>query len=59
MINAHDVPAWLDVLAWISILLGVVSAIVIGIDILSGERQKMAVMNLVWPITGLYFGPVT
>jgi hypothetical protein len=58
MINAHDVPAWFDVLAWLSILLGVLSAIVIGIDILSGKRQKMAVMNLVWPITGLYFGPI-
>jgi hypothetical protein len=33
-----------------------VSAIAIGIDVLSGRRQKLAVMNLVCPITGLYFG---
>ncbi len=53
MINAHAVPVWLDVLAWVSIALGIVSAIVIAVDILSGRKQKMAIMNLVWPITGL------
>jgi hypothetical protein len=33
--------------------LGYVSAIVIALDIFAGRRQKMAIMNLVWPITGL------
>jgi hypothetical protein len=41
-----------------SIVLSILSALVIAIDILRGRRQKMAVMNFVWPITGLYFGPV-
>src|SRR3954471_10472643 len=47
MINARAVPGWLDVLAWVSIALGIVSAVVIAFDILSGRKQKMAIMNLV------------
>ena len=34
------------------------SALAIGLDILvRGYRQRMAVMEAVWPITALYFGP--
>lgn len=40
---------------WLSVLL---SAFLILIDILAGRRQHMRVMNVVWPITGLYAGPL-
>ncbi|HEX3727822.1 MAG TPA: DUF4396 domain-containing protein [Pirellulales bacterium] len=41
-----------------SLIVGVLSSIVILGDILAGHRQHMAVMNVVWPITGLYAGPL-
>jgi Domain of unknown function (DUF4396) len=28
------------------------------VDIVAGRRQKMPVMNYVWPIAALYFGPI-
>jgi hypothetical protein len=49
---------WLVVLACISLGLAGTCALVIAIDLLSGHRQHMAVMNLVWPITALYGGPI-
>ncbi len=48
---------WLIVLAWISLALAFASAIVIVIDLI-GHRQQMWIMNLVWPITALYAGPL-
>ena len=48
---------WLTLLAELALAVGVLSALVIAGDIVAGHRQPMAVMNLVWPITGLYFGP--
>jgi hypothetical protein len=49
---------WLPILAWASVALGILSALVILADILAGRRQHMAVMNVVWPVTGLYAGPL-
>ncbi len=37
---------------------GLVAALVIALDILAGRRQKMQIMNVVWPLTGLWSGPV-
>jgi Domain of unknown function (DUF4396) len=50
-------PEWLHLLAWI--YLGLCSALALGMifDIVR-QPQKMWVMNLVWPITAMYFGPV-
>ena len=42
----------------ISLALGVLSSIIIIIDILNGHPQKMKIMNVVYPITGLYAGPL-
>jgi hypothetical protein len=54
-----DVPAWVDAVAWIALGLGTGSALVIAVDIATAERrQAMPIMNVVWPVTGLYFGPV-
>jgi hypothetical protein len=50
--------AWLAV-GWAAVAVGVVSAIAIAWDIaVRGYRQHMAIMNWVYPITGLYWGPV-
>ncbi len=51
------VPAWLQVLAIASLLVGFASAVAIAVDLVR-RPQPMAIMNAVWPITGLYFGPV-
>jgi hypothetical protein len=52
-------PHWLMVVSWIALALGFGSALVIIVDeFLLGHRQHMAVMNLVHPITALYWGPV-
>jgi hypothetical protein len=51
-------PEWLTAVAWVSLGLGVLSALVILGDILAGHRQHMGVMNVVWPVTGLYAGPL-
>jgi len=58
VINGRSIPAWMTALAWTSLAIGLICATVIAVDIFAGRRQKMAVMNLVWPITALYFGPV-
>lgn len=50
---------WLNVLAIISLSLGAASASIIAFDILSlGRRQSMRVMDLVWPVTALWSGPL-
>jgi hypothetical protein len=35
-----------------------VSAVIIAVDIANGRHQHMAIMNVVWPITALYGGPL-
>lgn len=53
------IPAWLTALAWISLALGFATAAVVVVDIYLGHhRQPMGVMEAVWPVTGLYFGPL-
>jgi hypothetical protein len=48
-------PIWLHVLAIVSLISGVATAVVIAVDV--GRRpQHMAVMNVVWPVTALYGG---
>ncbi len=48
----------LQTIATISIIIGFICLLVILIDILAGHKQHMMVMNFVWPITGLYAGPL-
>ncbi len=47
---------WLYWVAVASLALGLLSAMVMTADILAGHRQKMRIMNVVWPVTGLYAG---
>lgn len=51
-------PTWIDDLASTSIILCAFCAALIILDIASGNRHKMRVMNWVWPLTALYLGPV-
>ena len=44
----------LHIISIISLITGGICFLVILIDILSGHRQKMMIMNFVYPITGLY-----
>ncbi len=48
----------LEIIAIISLILAGLSALVILYDIyIAGNRQKMGIMEVVWPVTALYFGP--
>lgn len=49
-------PLWLTVIAWISLGLSVGSALIVLVDIVRGHKQKMAIMDWVWPLTPLYLG---
>jgi hypothetical protein len=52
-------PTWLTVLAWISIATGFVCAGLIVLDVfVRGYRQRVWIMNVVWPLTALYSGPL-
>jgi len=52
-------PTWLTALAWTALALAFTSSALIGYDILvRGYRQRMPIMEIVWPVTALYFGPV-
>jgi hypothetical protein len=51
-------PQWLTILAMTSLVIAGACAVVIVVDILRGHPQHMAIMNLVWPITALYGGPL-
>ena len=53
-----DFPGWLEALAIASLAVGALCAVVIGAMLIIGPRQRMAVMNLVWPLTALYAGPL-
>jgi hypothetical protein len=50
---------WLTALAWAALAVAFVSAALISYDIYCRHhRQRMPVMEAVWPVTALYFGPI-
>lgn len=50
---------WFSVLAALAVASGILCALVVALDIaVLGHRQRMRVMELVWPITALYSGPI-
>lgn len=54
----HEPPAWMTWLAWASLAVAALSAADVLVDIyVRRRRQHMAVMEAVWPVTALYFGP--
>ncbi len=55
----HTPPEWLHVLAWLSLATAFACALVIAFDILVRRyRQPMRIMEVVWPVTALYLGPL-
>lgn len=44
-------------IAWISLAIATACMLLIAIDLLAGNRQAMAIMNVVWPVTALWAGP--
>jgi hypothetical protein len=55
----HTQPSGaLELVAWASLGLAAISASIIVVDIARDHRQKMAVMNIVYPVSALYWGPV-
>lgn len=50
-------PEWLTLLSVASLALAGICAIIIAADLLRNP-QKMWIMNIVWPITALYAGPL-
>jgi hypothetical protein len=52
------VPHWLVVLSWAGVAFGVASALVVAVDLLVANRQAMWIMNVVWPVTALWAGPL-
>jgi hypothetical protein len=52
-------PQWLETLGWISLAMAFAGAAYILFDIfVLGHRQKMWIMEVVHPVTALYFGPL-
>src|SRR5438309_2938894 len=52
-------PTWLIWASWASLAVALLCAADILLDIYGrGRRQRMPVMEAVWPVTALYFGPV-
>ncbi len=48
----------LRAIAIVCLIVGGMSALIIVLDTLAGHPQQMWIMNLVWPITALYAGPL-
>lgn len=52
-------PAWLTVVSWVYIGVGLSCALVILYDAFGrGYRQRIGSMEAVWPITAIYSGPL-
>jgi hypothetical protein len=52
-----EIPNWLHILAIVSLALSALCALIVILDIFS-HRQHMWIMNIIWPITALYSGPI-
>lgn len=50
-------PEWLTILSIVSLCVAAICAVIIAVDLLS-HPQKMWIMNVVWPVTALYAGPL-
>lgn len=51
------IPAWLQVISWLWIAICIVSAVVVFSQTVR-KPQRMWIMDVVWPITCLYMGPI-
>ncbi|MFC5526334.1 DUF4396 domain-containing protein [Rhodanobacter ginsengisoli] len=51
-------PVWLTAMTVVALATAMTCTLWITLDIVRGHRQRMWIMNLVWPITALYAGPL-
>lgn len=51
-------PAWIHTLSIFSLVIAGLCALWIVADLLMGHKQHMWIMNIVWPISALYAGPL-
>lgn len=52
-------PSWLEAISVVYVPLSIASALLVLADIfLAARRHHMAIMDAVWPLTMLYWGPV-
>lgn len=42
----------------VSLIIAGICALIVLVDIFSGHKQKMWIMDIVWPVTALYAGPL-
>ncbi|ASK62013.1 hypothetical protein CFK37_07490 [Virgibacillus phasianinus] len=45
----------LETVSWVAIALGILQTAIITIDVIRHPQKMMPIMNIVWPLTGLYF----
>jgi hypothetical protein len=58
-IFGNSIPAWIQIVAYAYLSIGFASALYIIWDIMRRHHhQEMPVMNIVWPITAWYLGPL-
>jgi hypothetical protein len=53
---SDPVQAWLHPLSWVTVLLGIISFVVVAVDIARRAPPPMTVMRYVWPINALWAG---
>ena len=54
-----DVPGWLTALSWVFVAVTVTCAALIAFDVFArGHRQPTRTMDIVWPVSALYLGPL-
>jgi Domain of unknown function (DUF4396) len=51
--KVQQMAQWLIIVSWVAVVLGLLTALAIAFDVTS-HPQHMKIMNVVWPITGLY-----
>jgi hypothetical protein len=51
------IPPWLHILSIAALLLGLFCALMVAIDV-TRHHQHMFIMNIVWPVTALFAGPL-
>jgi hypothetical protein len=51
------IPAWLHILSIVALAVGACSSLAMAVDVVRHPRN-MGVMNLVWPLCGLFGGPL-
>lgn len=54
----HAVPHWLHLVALAWLALSAASALVAALDAAAGHAQSMWIMDVVWPVTMLWAGPL-